>query len=422
MNESFELPKNLEAEQALLGSLLLHNGLLHKLAFLRAEDFYEPVHGRVFAAISSMASDGEVADPVTLKRQFDADGSLEDIGGAKYIGKLAACAGMSINAEAYAREIQRTAALRALVDLSQRMMSEIMQSDTCRQPEEIAADMLAVAESVTGEETRRKTRTHRQVAEAIAETMAKALPASSTGLPKLDEAMDGGLYKGKAYGIAAKQKVGKTAMLATLSYNLGQGGIPHLFVCGEMGAEEVHQRQIARALDCYPSDFRNERRHSPAFQRQVIDAGRKIERGVIYRDAPGLTFDELRRYVASAVSVHGIEGFILDYWQLVGGQRKGQNEREHLDAVAQWIAEAVKKYNIWAIVAAQVNKEGTTRGGQGMRLSFDQVYQINREDTSSPFAWLEMMDTRYTRWANVGSQERPGLELIAKGPYFREYS
>ena len=100
---------------------------------------------------------------------------------------------------------------------------------------------------------------------------------------------------------------------------------------------------------------------------------------MLYEDAPGLTFDGLKDMVSRAVAKGKIKGYILDYWQLVGGKPKNKNTAEHLDEVAQWIADFARKHNIFAVVAAQINQEGNTRGGEGIRLAFDQVYQINRE-------------------------------------------
>jgi hypothetical protein len=96
-----------------------------------------------------------------------------------------------------------------------------------------------------------------------------------------------------------------------------------------------------------------------------------------------------------------------------------------LGEVAQWIAEICRKLDIWALVAAQINQDGNTRGGEGMRLAFDQVYHLqpvgqDGGDITLPGRWLEMMDTRYTQWANIGSPDMAGLMLNEKGLFFEE--
>jgi hypothetical protein len=98
-----------------------------------------------------------------------------------------------------------------------------------------------------------------------------------------------------------------------------------------------------------------------------------------------------------------------------------------LDEVAQWFADFGRKNGIWTITMAQINQDGNTRGGEGIRLAFDQVYKIRgmgeeekEEDISRPDRWIEMMDTRYTEWMNIGSQLQPGLFMNPKGPFFEQ--
>ena len=198
----------------------------------------------------------------------------------------------------------------------------------------------------------------------------------------------------------------------------------HLFVAAEMGAKEIHERCLARALNCSPDDFSNESGHCPEFQRKIADLAATAKDGVIYQDAPGLTFDDLRRYVSSAVHTHKIEGVIIDYWQLVGGRGKNRSEAAHLDEVAQRIADFGRKNGVWSITMAQINQEGNTRGGEGIRLAFDQVYHLKGmgqdEDISLPQRWLQMLDTRYTAWKNVGDNASPGFLVNGNGPYFEQ--
>jgi len=83
-------PHNLEAEQALLGAILINNEALSQVAaFLEPEHFYLPVHGRIFGAIAIVIERGQIANPVTLKHHFDQDEALKESGGAQYLARLA---------------------------------------------------------------------------------------------------------------------------------------------------------------------------------------------------------------------------------------------------------------------------------------------------------------------------------------------
>jgi DnaB-like helicase C terminal domain len=170
----------------------------------------------------------------------------------------------------------------------------------------------------------------------------------------------------------------------------------------------------------YASGFRNGYGKTDRFYAKVSEAAFRHKSSIIYRNAPGLTFDELRAIVVRAVMQHKVKGIILDYWQLVGGKEPRRSTADHLDEVAQWIADTGHKHKVWMLVAAQIKQEGNTRGGEGIRLAFDQVYQMHRMSESSAHIWMEMMDTRYTPWMNLGSKDYAKFFMHVKGPFFSE--
>jgi len=89
--------------------------------------------------------------------------------------------------------------------------------------------------------------------------------------------------------------------------------------------------------------------------------------------------------------------------------------------VAQFIADFGRTYNIWTLTFAQINQEGNTRGGEGIRLAFDQLYELHRENLAESYAWLEMMETRYTPWLNpYGDKDNPTLFMNERGPFYEE--
>lgn len=212
-----------------------------------------------------------------------------------------------------------------------------------------------------------------------------------------------------------------TVLASTISFNLNLQNVKHLFICGEMGPKEIHQRNLSRALSVKPYSFRGDYRHNYDFQKRIMDVARTSNRAILYQNAPGLTFDDLRRYCTAAIYQHKVKGIILDYLQLVGGKPKNKSTAEHLDDVAQWLATFCKQHGIWIITMAQINQEGNTRGGEGLRLACDQCYEIHRDDITQPQTWLEMMDTRYTEWMNIGSKEIPGLIMNPYGPFFEVF-
>jgi len=262
-------------------------------------------------------------------------------------------------------------------------------------------------------------RTRRQALQSVIDSIQNPARKDSTGISKLDEAMGGGLYAGKAYGLQARKKIGKTVLLGTISYNLNEAGVNHLWIAAEMNDRELEQRHIARALKKNAIDFMDP--DGLETEELVSEYQSTAPNHIIYANAAGITASELSDVVDKAVSKYQIHGFVLDYLQLVRPDRGGGggNKVDHLDNIAQWVSAVVRKHQIWSLTAAQLNQEDNTRGGEGMLLAFDQVYTLHRDKFSSE-AWLEMMETRYTSYKHVGTYKKPGLKLEQNGPYFSQ--
>src|SRR5204863_1784586 len=130
LNRVPQPPANIEAEQALLGAILVNNTAYSRVAeFLAAEHFGNAVHGRIFAAIGKLIERGQIAHAVTLKNLFDQDGALAEIGGAQYLARLAESAVTIINAENYGRTIHDLHLRRALITIGQDVVTEAFQHD-----------------------------------------------------------------------------------------------------------------------------------------------------------------------------------------------------------------------------------------------------------------------------------------------------
>lgn len=413
------LPHNVDAEQELLGAMLINNGVVTKVsAFLKADHFYSDAHRAIFEAIRAVMADGTIANPVTLKAYFERDAMLESVGGTAYLARLATSATTVINATDYAKIVVDMAQRREAHAIGQTLAESAIAPEIDAPAPMLIAEAMGRLTALAGQGPQ-PALDNGMVALQVAEEMDKPLPCYSTGIRGFDEALGGGLYEGKCYGIAARKKVGKTIMLGTISQNLNAAGVKHQFIAMEMSPKEVEQRAIARA--CGFNSIQFLKRDNPALTERVVGYAKRAPRNVLYEAAAGASLDDLRRMVSTAVVRHGIKGFILDYWQLVGGKPAKETEAYHLGAVAQWIADACRKHGLFAVVAAQVNQEGNTRGGEGLKLACDQYYTLHREK-GEDVAWLEMEESRYTMYQNVGSDLSPGLRMHQHGPHFVDIS
>src|SRR5215471_14415942 len=123
-------PCNTEAEQALLGAILINNAAYFRVSeFLQAEHFGNAVHGRIFAAIGKLIERGQMANPVTLKNLFDQDGALSEIGGSQYLARLVTSAVTIINSEDYGRAVYDLYLRRELITLGEDIVNDAYRQD-----------------------------------------------------------------------------------------------------------------------------------------------------------------------------------------------------------------------------------------------------------------------------------------------------
>lgn len=411
------LPHNLDAEQELLGAIFLNNAVIPKVrGFLRPEDFYHAAHREIYRGILALADAGDTANPVTLSVYFTDDPVIRSAGGNAYLARLAASCTTVINAVEYAEAVADSSLRRRLMVAGDTLRMRAGSPQIHDPGAQILADHQRDLAVMYGE-TRQSEVTNLDVTARIVQALQHPKPAHSTGLPQLDHSMGGGLYPGRMYMIQARKKVGKTTILASISYNLVQARVKHQFFACEASPEEVQQSMIARYGGFNRMAFLPDGRDKSWVLTHAAAYARHTGPHLIWHETPGIAFERLQAQSLAGIAA-GVKGTIVDYLQIVGGKATRDTEEYHTRMVAQWCADTARKTGTWFLLAAQVNQDGNTRGGEGAKLAADQVYQLHREKTQ-PGAWLEMEETRYTRYRNVGDDIVPGLYMSSKvGPYF----
>lgn len=396
---------NLEAEQIVLGNIIAYpNTSPLLIAKLQAECFTHPLHLIIFEAITRFNADGKTISPITIHEALKADPDYEQ----GYLAKLAAQPFMSSPLD--------------YIDMLQDLRKKRLLQEVCKQAieqtetEVSASDIVSLLDSARLEcSSDIAMKNERQVMAELAEDLRQDVRPVSTGLTRLDAAMSGGFYPRMAYGFLGRKKMAKTMFASTIAKNIADSGVPVLFIAAEMGDKEIQQRVATRRMDVYANAFRSEYSKTQDFSNRFASAISDASANLIYAKAPGIAFEKLKQLITAAKIKYKIGGFILDYWQLVGG--KGRlSEREHLDTVAQWLADFCRDNDLWCMVMGQENQEGNSRGGEGIRLAFDMVFSING-DSEYPERWLEMKDTRYTKWQNVGSENNPAFKIHEHGSH-----
>lgn len=409
--------ENLELEQCLLGAMIASNENIAKAnVSLKPEYFSHKLHSRIYKKILDLYDENVMVSAVTMKSYFANDGDMKDFGGTSYLLKITAQGSGLMNIQGYVDEVIKIYQLRQL-ELLLESERQKLTLDTNLD------DVLSRIEAATMVNKGFKIKTEKNIALEVYEELLGDLPCYATGYDKIDIAMGGGLYQGKAYSFNGGQKSGKTIVLSSLSHNLSQAGVPHLYLALEMGAKEIYKRLMARDIGKNSIAFYDQRtRKKPEFISLVADHVTNHQGTARFLDAPGLNFDRLKILLKSYVRKYGLKGIFVDYFQLIEGRARNESSSEFQDRVAKWMGDFVKEENIFMVVAGQLNREGGLRGGDGMKSAFDQVYYIHRpnEKKDRGLRWLELAESRYTIKMSIGDETSPAFIIDKKGPYLSE--
>jgi replicative DNA helicase len=375
-----ELPHNFEAEQALLGAILINNEAYSRVSdFLRAEHFFDPVNGRIFEAAAKLIERHQVANPVTLKNLFEGDEALADVGGAKYLARLAAAAVTIINAGDYGRTIFDLHLRRKLIELAETMRAEAespdLDSDAARQIETAEQQLFDLA--TTGE-YEGGFRTFNDVL-AAAIDMAEAaykregqLTGTSIGFTDLDKLL-GGLQASDLIILAGRPSMGKTALATNMAYNAarlcrfdidanGQKKVSDGAVVGffslEMSAEQLATRILAEASGVSSDRIRKGDLSNEEFQR-VVEANQELVRLPFFiDDTPALSVAQLRTRARRLKRQHGLSMIVVDYLQLLRSTstRASDNRVQEISEITRGLKALAKELDVPVLALSQLSR------------------------------------------------------------------
>ena len=424
-------PDTIESEVALLAGVFAKPAAFLDVAdVVMPEDFAEPFYAEVWRLVGqSIRETGGRVSPVAIAGRL-AGFASDDFDPQAELAKLAGSVVTVVGVPDYAKQIHEGARLRRLYYLAEQTRIEVSRAHLGNDDAERIASSLvtgALEASATNAELL-------DFAMLGARTLARLdsdLPACSTGLPRLDRAMGGGLFPGRLYGLAAPKKAGKTTMMGTIAFNLTEQGVPWAYCALEMGADQIFERLLSRHMGLNALRFLDaDKRREAIFRQKVEDAVAWFrDRGGVFRSRPGMPLDDLLALLARVALAGRYKGVFVDYLQLIGGRPSNMNDAYWQDHVAQSLAEAAKRYELWIVVAAQIGRQGDVYGGDGLGRACDMNLRLSRlegEKGDPPEignrAWLEMLDSRYTHIGDVGSKTVPAYVLnTAVGPYFEEF-
>lgn len=381
------LPHNLDAEQGLLGALLVDNRAYEKIGdLLKPEHFFNPAHQRIFTAIIQFIDRGQTASPVTLKGYFEKDADLKDVGGAAYLADLAGSIISVINVADYARTIYELYQRRELIGLGEDIVNEAHDMRLDAQATDIVEDaesrLFSLAESGEVKGGFTSLRDSVLVSIEIAEKAFKTqghVTGATTGLRDLDKQL-GGFHPSDLLILAGRPSMGKTALATNIAYNTarryaetgGKEGARVGFFSLEMSADQLATRILADVANISGHAIKQGDMKQEDFQRFVAASQKLSQIPMFIDDTPALTIGAVRTRARRLKRQHGLDMLVVDYLQLLRGTGSRQSEANRVQEVSEitrGLKAIAKELHIPVLALSQLSRSVESREDKRPMLS-----------------------------------------------------
>nr|HID13758.1 replicative DNA helicase [Anaerolineae bacterium] len=354
------VPHNVEAEEAVLGSLLIDPEALFRVSpFLKGEDFYIQKNAWIYEAIFALHERREPIDFVTLCDELERRGQLEEIGGAAYITRLINAVPSAIHVEAYGHIVEHAAIRRRLISAASRIAQLAYQEaedvdQTVDQAEQalfsvsqrrIARDLAPIQDII---------RRYYDRIEYLYAHRGEPLGVP-TGFIDLDRLL-GGLQRSDFILIAARPSVGKTSLCLSIARNAARHGQRVAIFSLEMSAEQVVQRLVAAetGIDAQRlrlGDLREE--EWPLF---VQATGKLADLPVFIDDTPSISALQLRTKARRLHAEHGLDLIVVDYLQLMTGDVRSENRVQEVSHISRSLKGLARELDVPVVAASQLSR------------------------------------------------------------------
>ena len=364
-------PANLEAEQALLGSILVNNDIIDEIAnIINSSIFYDPAHVKIFEVIENLNRKGMIANPITLKNYFEKDNMLTEVGGTEYLVKLTRFSGSAKQANDYAKIIHEMYLRRELIQISDRLNTNTLNANLEEQDaekiiENTEKSLFDLAERGSFSQSFLKFN------KALDQTIEMATLAMQndqgivgipTGLRDLDNKL-GGLHKSDLIILAGRPSMGKTALATNIAYNAAQTILKRqekssvAFFSLEMSSEQLSTRILSEQARIKSDDIRRGKVTEDEINR-YIETSRNIYNLPLYIDeTPAITIATLSNRARRIKRLFGLSLIVVDYIQLMrSNSNKNENRVQEISEITQGLKALAKELSVPVLALSQLSR------------------------------------------------------------------
>ncbi|MDB6007984.1 MAG: helicase, partial [Gammaproteobacteria bacterium] len=360
-------PHSIEAEQAVIGGLLLDAAAWDNVAdVVKQEDFYRPDHQQIFEAIGVLAGTGKPCDVVTVSEQLERNGKLDEAGGLAYLSSVVRDTPTAANVRAYADIVRERSLLRQLIHAGTEIASAVFNNDgrTARElVDEAEARVFAIAEG--GSRGRQGATAVRTLLPGVIDQIDEAYsnPDSLRGLPTgftdFDK-MTGGLRPGDLVIVAGRPSMGKTTLAVNMAeYAALRAATKRASVVifsMEMPSEQVITRMLSSIGGVPLQNLRGGRITDDDWVRITSATSQLSEAKIFVDETPALSPTELRARARRVKREHGLDLIVVDYLQLMQVPGNKENRATEISEISRGLKVLAKELSCPVIALSQLNR------------------------------------------------------------------
>lgn len=436
---------NLQAEQALLGALLLNNNHIERLPdVLKAVHFADSRHRTIFEAIIKLQHAGQVADPITLRDYFKNHSQFDQMDGSQYLIDL--CSSFSIpgGVRDYGQLIHDLYLKRQLIDIGEKVIDDARTPSLehnakahIENAERALYNLATEGEAGSGFKTFRETVLSAIKLVDLAHKHEGKIVGVTTGLTDMDNTL-GGLHPSDLIILAGRPSMGKTALATNIAFNAAlskmkgeKAGAPVAFFSLEMSSEQLATRLLASECGISSDKLRRGDIRTEQFL-QFSEASQRIYDAPLFiDDTPALTVSALRNRSRRLQRQHGLGLIVIDYLQLLdGGDRKAENRVQEISQITRELKALAKELHVPVMALSQLSRAVEQRDDKRPQLADlresgsieqdadvvmfvfrEEYYERRKEptiDTDKHIVWQVRMESLHNKAEVIVAKQRHG--------------
>lgn len=354
-------PQNIEAEQAVLGSVFLDaDAVVEALEYIEPKDFYRRGHQLIFQTMIALNDRNEAVDVITVKDSLEQLNLLEDIGGISYLSELALAVPTAANVGYYAKIVEQKSLLRNLIQTATEIVSKGFE-----QGEDVETILDEAERSILEVSEKRNRSGFLSIADVLNTAITQIDQLSQqneeiTGLPTGYSALDkmtAGLQQEELIILAARPAVGKTAFALNIAQNVGTKTDKSVAIFSlEMGAESLVNRMLCAEGSIEAAHLRTGQLSEEEWSNLIVAMGSLSKANIYIDDTPGIKITEIRAKCRKLAQEKGNLGLILiDYLQLIEGTGR-ENRQQEVSEISRQLKKLAKELKVPVIALSQLSR------------------------------------------------------------------